>query len=262
MVKENFKVHKITGYISNLFLVEYSDSLLLLDSGSINDVKRIEKYCEEVLERPVSDIKLAIVSHNHPDHAGGALIWRKKYGIPVAAHPRIDFWYDGIGGFVQHKLDCYLASFVAYRKKIKLERILFARKVKPDFVLEDAGTLPFFPDWQIFHIPGHTTNDIALYNRKVRTLYPGDCLMDLGGKLCLPVPILFPDKMAISYERLAKLDVSTILLAHGDTILTDDPVQIFDHMKSLLDKPLNHMAKLAYKMSIYSPEWRKNYMHR
>lgn len=257
MVKENFKVHRITGYICNLFLVEYNNKLLLLDSGSINDVKRIEKYCEEVIGRPVSNIKLAVVSHNHPDHAGGALIWRKKYGIPVAAHPRIDFWYDGIGGFVQHKVDCYLASWVAYRKNIKLEKILYGRKVKPDFVLEDSCTLPWFSDWQVFHIPGHTINDVALYNKKEKILYPGDLITNVENKLLLPVPILFPDKVATSFDRMAKLDVKTIMLAHGDSITTDDPVSIFAYMKNLINRPQNRMMRMAYRVSKYSPEYQR-----
>ena len=257
----DYNVHKIDGYICNLFLVEYEDKMLLLDCGSISDIKRVEGYCINVLGRPVSDIKLAIVSHSHPDHAGGAVIWRKKYGIPIAAHPRIDFWYEGPGGFLQHKVDCYLATWVAYRKKAKLERILVSRKVKPAFVLQDAAEVPFFPDWQVLHIPGHTINDIALYNRKEKTLYPGDCLMNLDGKLYLPIPILFPDKMEASFDRMADLDVNTILVAHGEKVLTSDPVKVFTYMKSLLDKPFNTLTSLAYRFSLYSPEYRKYKRH-
>lgn len=258
-MREAFKVHAIAGYICKLFLVEYGDRLLLLDAGAINDVKRVEKYCQEVLARPLNDIKLVIVSHSHPDHAGGALTWRQKYGIPIAAHPRIDCWYNGPGGFIQHKIDCYLATWVAYRTKIKLEPILFNRKVKPDLLLEDGETLPFFPDWQVFHIPGHTSNDIALYNKEEKTLYPGDCLMNIDSKLRLPVPILFADKMAASFDRLAQLDINTILPAHGNTIATDNPGHIFAHMKTLLhQQPQNRMTRLAYKLSLYSPEYRRN----
>lgn len=254
---ETFKIHEIPGYICNLFLVEYRDRMLLLDCGSISDVKRIEKHCEEVIGRPVTDIKLAVVSHSHPDHAGGSLVWRNKYHIPIAAHPRIDFWYDGPGGFLQHKVDCYLATWVAHRKKIKMENVLFSRKVKPDFVLEDSAVLPHFPDWQVFHIPGHTTNDIALYNKEEKTLYPGDCVMDVDGKFLLPVPILFPDKMAASFDRLAKLDVNKIYLAHGSTIDTREPDKIFAYMKTLLNKPKNAMTNMAYKISFFSPEYKR-----
>lgn len=256
-MQENFTVHVIEGYICNLLLVEYSDRMLLLDSGSINDVKRVEQYCAEVLHRPVSDIKLAVVSHIHPDHAGGSSVWRKKYGIPLAAHPRIDYWYHGPGGLLQHKVDCYLASWVAHRKKIKLERILYNPKVRPDHLLEDGGTLPFFPDWKVLYVPGHTMNDIALYNEGNKILYPADCVMNIEGKYLLPVPILFEDKMAESFDRLAELDVETIYLAHGSTIHTQESKKIFAYMKTLLNRPKNPLTSFAYKISLYSPEYHR-----
>jgi glyoxylase-like metal-dependent hydrolase (beta-lactamase superfamily II) len=94
----SFTIHIIEGYISSLYLVEYDDGMLLLDGGCVNDVKRIEDYCKLVLNRSPSDIKLAVVSHMHPDHAGGAVALRKKYGIAIAAHKDVDLWYSGVGG--------------------------------------------------------------------------------------------------------------------------------------------------------------------
>ncbi|MDD3895132.1 MAG: MBL fold metallo-hydrolase [Syntrophomonadaceae bacterium] len=251
-----FKVHKIEGYIVNLYLIEYSDRMLLLDCGSVNDVNRIVKYCEEVLKRPVGDIKLAIVSHCHPDHAGGAARLRKKYGIPLAAHPRIDYWYAGAGGCVQHLLDCYLATFVARRRKLKLERILSVRRVKPDYFLDDNALLPFFPDWQALYIPGHTSGDIALYNKETGILYPGDCVTEVGGKLVLPVPISFPQAMAASFDRLARLDIKQLILAHGNT--SEDPRQVIDYLHTLIDKPRNQMSVSAHRMQVFSPEYRRS----
>ena len=118
--------------------------------------------------------------------------------------------------------------------------------------------LPYFPDWRAFHIPGHTMNDVALYHEEEKTLYPGDCVMDVGGKFLLPVPILFPNKMADSFDRLAELDVNKIYLAHGSTIDTEEPEEIFEHMKTLLMKPPNPLTRLAYKVSLFSPEYRRN----
>jgi len=71
------------------------------------------------------------------------------------------------------------------------------------------------------------------------------------------VPILFPDKMAASFDRLAKLDVNKIYLAHGSTIDTREPDKIFDYMKTLLNKPKNAMTNMAYKISFFSPEYKR-----
>ncbi|MGE5405130.1 MAG: MBL fold metallo-hydrolase [Candidatus Saccharibacteria bacterium] len=251
----SFTVHRIKGYICNIFLLEYEDRLLLLDSGAINDVKRIEEYCRTTLGRTPKDIKLAVVSHMHPDHGGGACILRKNYGIPVAAHQDVDLWYAGIGGYVQHKLDCFMATEVAYKTRHKLERILYRRKIKPDFPLQDGDRLPGFEDWSVIHVPGHTMHDIALYNSKEKLLYSADCICDIGeGRLVLPIPIMFPDKMDDSFDKLAKLDASTLLLAHGEPIEFEDNPRVFEYMKGLLKEPPTTIMRRAHWMSIYSPE--------
>ncbi|MGE5449990.1 MAG: MBL fold metallo-hydrolase, partial [Methanomassiliicoccales archaeon] len=103
-----FKLHQIEGYISTIFLVEYPYGMLLLDCGCAGDVAKIEAKCVE-LGRPLSDIKLAVATHAHPDHLGGAAKLRRKYAIPIAAHPEIDLWYRGAGGFIQHKVDSFFA---------------------------------------------------------------------------------------------------------------------------------------------------------
>ena len=78
--------------INTLFIAEYEDSLLLLDGASPADIEVIEKFCTETLHRPVSDIKIAIVSHMHPDHSGAAPLLRKKYGTKITAYKNIDQW--------------------------------------------------------------------------------------------------------------------------------------------------------------------------
>lgn len=250
----NFIIHRIEGYISSIFLLEYEHGFLLLDSGSASDVKRIEEFCYKKLGRSPEDIKLIVVSHMHPDHSGGAAYLRKKYKIPVAAHSEVDLWYSGLGGFVQHKLDCSMAHFVAWRSKIKLERILFHRIIKPDYLLNDLEELPFFNDWKVLHVPGHTLHDIALFNPLEKLLYTADCILNIRGKLLLPLPILFPAKMQTSYDKLASLNVSTILLAHGKSLITNEPDHIFKGMKKLLHLPANNITKRAQLLSIYSPE--------
>lgn len=249
-----FHIHEIEGYISTIPLIEYEKELLLFDSGCINDIKRIEDYCQQMLKRSPEDIKLIVVSHMHPDHSGGAAELRRKYGIPIAAHTEADRWYAGPGGALQHKLDCYMASTVAYRNRRRLERILFHRYIYPDYLLEEGQVLPFFPDWKVLHVPGHTLHDLAFFHAGERIAYIADLLCDVKGKNQLPLPILFPGEMRASYDKLASLEAHTILRSHGKTIYTDDPEQLFTSMKALLNHPATSFVKRVYRMSIYSPE--------
>ncbi|WP_054693465.1 MBL fold metallo-hydrolase [Syntrophomonas palmitatica] len=256
MDSSSFTIHKIEGYIANIYLFQYDNGLLLFDSGCINDVRRIEEYCRRNGLSP-SDIKLIAVSHMHPDHCGGAKVLREKYNIPVAAHRDVDLWYSGIGGSLQHKFDCYMARNVARHNRRKCEKMLFDRVIKPDFLLDDGQRLPGFSDWQAMYVPGHTLHDLVFYHHEKRVLYLADLICNIKGKKLLPMPILFPDKMAYSYDRLAALHASTLLLAHGNPIESDDSPEIFAAMKAQLNRPPNNLMRRVYRISVYSPEARR-----
>ncbi len=252
-----FTIHRIDGYIENIFLMEYPHGLLLFDSGCINDVPRIEDYCKKILGRSPADIKLIAVTHMHPDHCGGAVVLRNKYGIPIAAHKDADRWYLGLGGKVQQLLDCYMALSVARHNHRKWERMLFNRILKPDYRLEDKQMLPGFSDWQALHVPGHTLHDMVFFNEQASLLYIADLICEVKGKKLLPLPILFPDKMARSYDKLASLNAATLLLAHGQDIHTANSSELFGFMKEMLYLPPNRLTKRVHRISIYSPEARR-----
>lgn len=249
----NFKVHELEGYIENLHIIEYEQGMLLVDSGCASDVRRIEKYCEKVIKRPMTDIKLIIVTHLHPDHAGGAVKLRAKYNIPIAAYKDLDNWYRGFGGLLQHKVDCYLATVVAYKNRRKIKRIYYKRMIEPDFKLEDGCVLPGFPDWQVLHVPGHTLYDLVTYNAKEQMLFVADLICDVKGKPRLPIPILFRDKMVKSFERLANLPIRILFRSHGELIETDNNYEIFMNMKKMTIKPLAPMARKYQRIFYLSP---------
>lgn len=247
------KIHKVKGYITTIFIAEYEDSLLLLDGGSPADADVIERYCAETLKRPASDIILAVVTHMHPDHSGAAPILRKKYGTKIAAYKNIDLWYSGPTGWIQHKLDCFMAQLVATRQKTRIRKVFSRRITKPDFPLDDCDLLPFFPDWRIIYIPGHTSHDISLFHEKTKTLYCGDSVIEVKGRLYLPLPVIFRGWMKNSYRKMGMLGAEKILIPHGNSIETENSMEIFDRMEKLLEEPPNRIMRRVHYFSVWSP---------
>ena len=88
-------IHTLAGYIQHIYLVEDSKGLLLLDGCSRADVDNVCRYITQTLGRPLSDLKLIVVTHMHPDHAGGAIKLRERTGAQVASHPKAINWYAG-----------------------------------------------------------------------------------------------------------------------------------------------------------------------
>ena len=263
MLPAKFTLHVIEGYIQNIFLLEYEHGLLLFDSGAANDIKRIEDYCWQVIKRSPLEIKLVVVSHIHPDHAGGAALLRKNFGTAIAAHKDMDRWYYGLGGLIQQAMDCFMMQLVAWRTRGKLEKAFFARKIQADFLLDDGDELPGFPDWKVIHVPGHTSHDLVLYNEKESLLYASDCVCDVKGQLRPPLPTMFPEQMNASYTKLAALNVSSILLAHGQAVHTNLAPNFFLPVQNLLHNPPTRLTHRVKRMSIYSPEWwRQRFLQR
>lgn len=226
----NYKIHHLKGYIQSLYLVEYPNKLLLLDGGSRGDVKRIEKFITNSLNRNINDLKLIVVTHLHPDHAGAAPHLRKKYNIPIAGHPELDYWYKGFWGFIQHLLDTLFAWYVASKSRDKYKRMWYQRSLKPDFELCDGQHLPGFEDWDVICTPGHTTHDISIYNKKEKIIYIGDLAIKLGNKFNLPFPVALPEVMEKSLNKVMNLELNKILFAHGG-VDESNPVEVFSSLK-------------------------------
>ncbi len=256
----DYRLHTLNGYISNIYIAEYSDKLLLLDCGTKNDVERIKSFCEEKLNRSIKDIKLAVVSHNHPDHSGGASLLRQLYGIPIAAGRGVDLWYKGASGFIQHKIDCLLAHVVRRAHRKKLQPVVFNRYVEPDYIIDDYEQLPGFSDWQVVYVPGHTLHDIVLYNMENRLLYSSDCIINVNDRCKLPIPVIVPSSMKQSFQKLMAMDLTTILPAHGDIINTDSPEKEFQKMIDMIYLPATDMAKTVQNISVFTPQIWKAYL--
>ncbi len=257
MPGKDIKIHRLQGIIEDIYIAEYPDKLLLLDGGARPDIPLIEEFITHKLNRPLSDLRLIVATHMHPDHAGAAPFLREKYNIPIAAHKEADEWYSGLGGWLQHLFDTFLARYVARKKGRKKARFSYPRKLKPDYLLNDSDRLPFFADWKVIHSPGHTAHQITLYNEQARILYAADVLLNINSKFVLPFPVELKLLCQQTLTRLARLDIDTLLLAHGGTWSGTNTRQIFLELIPSLN------AKLKFPMTIirffvgYNPPVRK-----
>ncbi len=252
--RDDFSIHRIGGYITNIYLVDYGETMFLLDGGVAGDMEEIEKYLSQVMGRSPGDITLAVVSHMHPDHPGGLVKLRQKYGIPIASHYLASRWYAGPGGLIQYVLDCLMTLGVGRRQKMGRRKVRFSRYLRPEYPMEGGDTLPFFGGWEILHLPGHTSHDIAVYHREEKIIFLGDLLINIKGGYHLPMPIVFRDRMRNSFLELAEKGYATVLVSHGDEIFGVDLKRIFGEMTELLDRPLSSLAKKVQLLSLYSQQ--------
>ncbi len=246
MSERSFTIHEISGYISTLFLIETNGNFLLLDAGCSCDFQIIKKFLESK-GKSLKDLKLVVVTHMHPDHAGGVKYF-KRHGIPIASTEGAYKWYRGVGGFIQHKIDTFLAQFSARRKQRVLKPVNYKRRFKPDYLLKDGDILPFFSDWKVICTPGHTLYDIVLYNEKAKVLYLADLILKIDNKFVLPFPVLFPDLMRNSLEKIKRYNFDTLLMAHGGIIEKTEENITFEEKIDGLMQTIGKRSRLEFKV--------------
>lgn len=241
------KLHRLNGYIQNIFLAEYPDKLLLLDGCCRADIGIIEHFITCSLNRPMSDLALIVVTHMHPDHAGAANILRKKYGCLIAAANVQGQWYSGIDGKLMHITDMLLTLWVAGRQKKTKKLIYYSSQLTPDYYLNDLSHLPEFEDWQVIFTQGHTDRDISLYHRSSEQIYIADLIVKIRGVLSPPYPVFYPNRYKSSLKKVKALNVKYTLLAHAEK--TQISERQWQQLMALApSKPVTHWRSVKTKL--------------
>ena len=208
------QIHALKGYIQNIYLAEDEQGLLLLDGCSRADVDQVCDFITNTLKRPLADLKLIVVTHMHPDHAGGAHFLRERTGAPIAANPKAARWYSGLAGRTAHAIDVGLTWWVASRIGKPKAHIWYDPILAPDMVLEDGQALPGFPDWQVVYTPGHTDHDISLWHKPQHLIYVADLMVMVKRQVTAPYPICHPNQYRESLQRVHELNPAQVLCAH------------------------------------------------
>ncbi|PNK61324.1 MBL fold metallo-hydrolase [Psychrobacter sp. FDAARGOS_221] len=212
----------IKGHIQNTYLAVYPDKLLLLDSGCRSDVEPILSYITQTLQRPVTQLKTVVVSHMHPDHAGGAKLLQQKTGCQIVAAAVSKPWYSGVKGRVQHLNDLALTYYVASRRGKSVTNLWYQPILKADMTLVDGDAIPGFEDWIAVATPGHTGCDLSFWHQPSKQVYTGDLILKIKNKLVSPLVINFPQDYKQSLAKVQALQPERVLLAHGGKVMMTD----------------------------------------
>ncbi|WP_218689579.1 MBL fold metallo-hydrolase [Psychrobacter sp. BF1] len=213
---------RIDGYIQSSYLAVYPDKLLLLDGCCRADVPIVLRYIKNTLQRPISDLKVVMVTHMHPDHAGGAHKLREATGCLVVSADKPKQWYAGIGGQMMHLVDIGLAHYVANRQNRPFKKLWYSAHLQADIKVSDGESIPEFEDWQVLETPGHTDRDLSLYHLPTRQVYIADLIIKLRHKFVAPFPIYDPKSYINSLQKIKNLNPTKVMMAHGRELAIED----------------------------------------
>ncbi|MGR3899739.1 MBL fold metallo-hydrolase [Psychrobacter sp. 1176_08] len=216
------KIVRLEGYIQSTYLAIYPDKIMLLDGGCRADVPMVLDYIKLTLKRPITDLKVVVVTHMHPDHAGGANKYREKTGCLIVSSNKKHQWYGGIGGRAMYFIDINLAYYVAKRQGRSFKNLYYPASLKPDITVTDEDCVPRFEEWQVLETPGHTDRDLSLFHMPSRQIYTADLIIKLRHKFVAPFPIYDPKVYIQSLTRVRDLKPSMVMMAHGCEMAIDE----------------------------------------
>lgn len=240
------KLHQLQGYIQTILLAEYPGKLLLLDGCCRADVTFVKNYITKTLNRPLHHLKLIIVTHMHPDHAGGARKLRELTGCNIACANVSGEWYSGFDGKLMHITDILLTRWVANKMKKKQLWLWYPSKLNEDIKLNDGEKIPNFSDWQVLASQGHTDRDLSLHHLPSNRVYVADLIVSTRKGYIPPFPIFYPQRYRNSLAKIAGINADSIILAHGGEVTLTH-----QHFEEILakapNKPATHWQAIKTK---------------
>lgn len=139
-----------------------------------------------------------VATHHHPDHVGGLDVLARELGAPVWAH------------------ELTVERIAPETRALVTRRLVDGENI----VLEG----PRDESWRVLHTPGHAPGHVCLFEERTRTAVVGDMVASVGTILIAPGD----GDMQVylrQLDRLASLDATVALPAHGDPI--DEPTVLF-----------------------------------
>ena len=191
----------------NVYLIEIDEGWMLVDTGHPGQERRLLRGIAK-LSSQRGPLRHVVITHGHSDHIGNAAAVREATGATLWIHPAdAPALVTGVGNQALMPEGAASGPFMSGG----------VRPAPADGELADGLALPFAPEWQVYHVPGHTPGQCCFYDAGRRVLIVGDSLMHWLGRLSEPfrAATVDPKQNLAGVRRLAQLDIEWVLFGHG-----------------------------------------------
>lgn len=215
----------------NVSIIDHG-SLTLIDTGTPGSEITIVKALE-TLKRRVTDVGRIVVTHCHPDHAGGIAALKRLSGATVLMHP-IDAALVRRGQCLRHMkpapglLRALAFRLVARRTAGSIEPAIIEEELDDgaEIDLGSLGTL------RAVHVPGHCAGQIALLWPERGLLFAADAAVNVVRLTPCLAYENYHEGMR-SLQRLAALKFESACFGHGEAILAGADSQFRERFRDV-----------------------------
>ena len=203
-------IYQIRAMGARVTVLVESNDVLLVDAGYRGSRGMITGGLKS-LGLSLDQVGQVVVTHAHPDHAGGLGELVADSGMPVALH-RLEA--DIVSGKAPLPNPLQIPPLAMMAEPIL--PALTGNPV-PAEALEDGDVVPFRSEVRVVHVPGHTDGSIAFYLPEKKTIIVGDALQyKFARRLSPPAPGVTqnPVRAIRSLETLLTLDFNIMCFGH------------------------------------------------
>jgi glyoxylase-like metal-dependent hydrolase (beta-lactamase superfamily II) len=193
--------------VNSFLLADDDGSLTLVDAG----LKRADKKVMAALAglgRSPRDVTRIVMTHAHPDHAGGLAGAQHATGASVLAHER-----DAI--YLQRGAAPQLDSSRRLNRIANRAPRTFP-KVEVGSTFQDGELLPIGGGLRVVHTPGHSPGHVSLLHEPTGVLITGDAIFNVRGLRYSPKTFCTDIRLSReTADRLADLEYDVAAFTHG-----------------------------------------------
>jgi glyoxylase-like metal-dependent hydrolase (beta-lactamase superfamily II) len=201
--------------INSFALVQDDGSVTLVDTGLKRAPGRIVAGLAAIGKHP-RDVTRIVLTHVHPDHAGGAAEMSRRTGAPILVHGDDHGWARS--GRIRGANDrsTRMGRLFARTGDAKIEAF------EPGPAMVDGQLLPVSGGLRVVHTPGHSPGHVSLLVEPSRTLITGDALFNfrfLRGARISPAFLCSDFAMTKrTAHRLGEMEYDVAAFTHGPEI--------------------------------------------
>ncbi len=208
----------------NIYLIIGQDSALIVDTGmGIADLKG---YISTLTDLPYR----IVITHGHPDHAGGNFQFDEIYGHPKdSSLIRMFESENNRQNMISQNnvTEIFPDSLLPVYDK---DHVIRHNYITNGFVFDLGGR-----QLEVLEVPGHTPGSICLIDKTNKLLFAGDTnnsLVWLFLNGCRPLDV-YLTSLEAQYARAA--DVETVMPGHGEPLDIEFIAEQIQCVKNILD---------------------------